>query len=95
MVRCNSCSREISAQANPCPHCGQPDPYTDTDARLDTAIRQKVDRDMSRETKILIGAMAIGVAWGWSQGGGLGAFLGFIGGTIVAQVVNKVVGWFS
>lgn len=95
MVHCNSCSGEISSQAKTCPHCGQPDPYTQVDARLDAAIHKHVERTMSRESNIVIGAMCIGVVWGWVQGGVLGAFLGFVAGTIVAQVINKVLGWFT
>ena len=90
MVHCNSCSREISCEAKICPHCGQPDPYTDVDARLDVAIYKKVEREESREAKILIGTMAIGVLWGLVQGGLFGAFLGFIAGLFVAIAINKV-----
>lgn len=98
MVHCNSCSREISRQAKICPHCGQPDPYTDVDARLDIAIHQKVERDMARGATILLRAVAMGViiggGVGWAKGGGLGmlvgAFIGFIAGVVVAQVIEKM-----
>lgn len=95
LVRCNSCSREISHNAQTCPHCGQPDPYTEADARLDAAIHKHVEKQMSRESYVVIGCIGVGVLWGWAQGGGLGAFLGFMVGGIVATVINKVMGWFS
>lgn len=95
MVRCNSCSRDISAKANPCPHCGQPDPYTETDARLDTAIRKKVDREMGRETKFMLGGIVLGVLYGWSQGGGNEAVLGAVVGGFLGVGAAKVANWFS
>ncbi len=95
LVKCHSCGKEISSEAKTCPHCGEPDPYTDVDARLDSAIHKKVEKQMSRETIITIVVIAIGVLWGWVQGGGLWAFLGFIIGAIFSQVIIKVMGWFN
>lgn len=95
MVQCNSCRREISAKANPCPHCGQPDPYTDADARLDSAIRKKVHRDMGRETKFMLGGIVLFVLLGWSNSDGLGLVVLAFAGGFVGVGVAKVVGWFS
>jgi hypothetical protein len=100
MVHCNSCSRDISREAKTCPHCGQPDPYTDVDARLDVAIYKKVEREENRETWIILSSDIICTLWGFVLGGGIsvggfvGAFLGFIAGTFIAIAINKVVGWF-
>jgi RecJ-like exonuclease len=66
-----------------------------SDAYLKGAIRKKVEKDMNRETYILIFTMGIGVLWGWLEGGWFGAFIGFIIGSILAQAINKVVGWFT
>lgn len=93
LVHCNACGKEISDAAQTCPHCGQPDPYTQEDAQFDAAIHERVEKQMSREAKILIGCMVVGVLWGWAQWGGLGAFLGFLAGGLAAQLINKVADW--
>lgn len=90
LVRCNSCRGEISREAKTCPHCGQPDPYTLTDARLDSAIHQHVQRQMDIEGYVVFGAMALGVLFGWLKWGGwLGAVIGFLAGGIVAGLLSK------
>jgi hypothetical protein len=59
------------------------------------AIHKHVEKKLNTETYILIGGMCLGVILGWAQLGGLGAFLGFVGGIIVARIVTKVAGWFN
>ena len=95
MVRCHTCSEEISSDTESCPHCGEPEPYTAVDARLDAAIHRRAERTLNHETFILLGAIGIGIVWGWAKGGAIGAFLGFVAGAIVGQVANKVMGWFT
>ena len=100
MVHCNTCSRQISSEAKVCPHCGQPDPYTAADARLEVAISKRVEKVMDRETWVLLSSDIAFTLFGFVLGGGfhvlgfVGAFLGFIAGTIVAQAINKVLEWF-
>jgi Zn finger protein HypA/HybF involved in hydrogenase expression len=99
MVHCNSCSREISREAKICPHCGQPDPYTDVDARLDVSIYKKIEREGNREMWICLSSCIICTLWGFVLGGGgawgfIGAVIGFTASAFLSIAIIKVVGWF-